>query len=132
MAEAGQDAFVMDASAIVALLDREKGFERVAAVLGKSAMSTVNLAEVQSRAALQGHDPDTIAAHLEFAGLRFEPFTSADAAAAGGLRPLTRALGLSLADRACLAVAARLLLPVLTSDRALARSRTGVDVELIR
>ena len=61
MAETGQNAFVMDASAIVALLDREQGFERVAAVLGKSAMSTVNLAEVQSRAALQGHDPDAIA-----------------------------------------------------------------------
>ena len=132
MAGTVEDAVVMDASAIVALLDREQGFERVGSALDGSAMSTVNLAEVLSRAALQGHDPVAIAARLGFAGLRFEPFTTDDAAAAGRLRPLTRALGLSLADRACLAAAARLLLPVLTADRALARSRTGVVVELIR
>ncbi len=117
---------------MIAFLDREPGFERVAGTLDGAALGAVNLAEVQSRAALLGSDPGTLATLLEATGVAVEPFTREDAAVAGGLRPVTVRHGLSLADRACLALAARLGRPVLTADSALARVETGITVELIR
>lgn len=51
---------------------------------------------------------------------------------AAELRPLTRNCGMSLADRACLALAERERLPVLTADRAWASLDLGIDIRLIR
>lgn len=65
-------------------------------------------------------------------GLRFEPLSEQDAMRAARLRASTRKLGLSLADRCCLALASRLERPVLTADRAWADVDAGVDVRLIR
>jgi ribonuclease VapC len=81
----------------------------------------VNLAEVFSRVADRGEDPAKLAAELTQSGLldgaiTVEPFTAADAIDAGRLRPLTRDAGLSLGDRACLALARRLDAPALTAD----------------
>jgi PIN domain nuclease of toxin-antitoxin system len=50
----------------------------------------------------------------------------------GLLRPKTKQLGLSLADRACLALGASLERPVLTTDRAWERVDVGVDIRVIR
>jgi ribonuclease VapC len=61
-----------------------------------------------------------------------EPFTTADAIDAARLRPLTRSVGLSLADRACLALAHRLNAPALTADRAWFRLELDVEVRLLR
>jgi PIN domain nuclease of toxin-antitoxin system len=85
-------------------------------------MSTVNLAEALSTLAKNGADPVAFAADLTRGGLlggaiTVQPFTVADAIEAARLRPLTIDAGLSLGDRACIAQAARLDLPVLTSDQ---------------
>ena len=75
---------------------------------------------------------EALIARMKAMGLEVEPFDEVDASAAGALRPSTRALGLSLADRACLALGLRLGLPVLAADKALAAADVGVEVVLIR
>jgi ribonuclease VapC len=104
---------------------------------GCIALSTVNLAEVLSRVAGQGVDPVELAAQLAERGLldgaiAVEPFTDTDAIEVARLRPLTRDAGLSLGDRACLALARRLDAPALTADTAWQGAAHGVELPLIR
>jgi ribonuclease VapC len=117
-------ALVLDASALLAYLRDEPGAELVAQAIAEGVViSTVNLAEVFSRSADRGADPVKIADTLTQSGLldgaiTVEPFTTADAIDAARLRPSTRDAGLSLGDRACLALARRLGTPALTVDTA--------------
>jgi PIN domain nuclease of toxin-antitoxin system len=125
---------VLDASALLAYLRDERGAGEVAEAIGGGAtISTVNLAEVLSRTAEHGLEPDRLVEQLVERGLldgaiAVEPFTAADAVEVGRLRPLTRDAGLSLGDRACLALARRLGVPAYTADRTW--SRVSLDVEL--
>jgi PIN domain nuclease of toxin-antitoxin system len=129
---------VLDASALLAYLREEPGANAVAeAIAGGAAISTVNLAEVFSRAADRGADPAKLAAKLTQSGLldgaiTVEPFTTSDAIDAARLRPLTRDAGLSLGDRACLALARRLGAPALTADTAWQEVAHGVELRPIR
>lgn len=100
-------------------------------------MSSVNVAEVLSRAADRGADPERLAGELTEAGLLHgavvvEPFTAEDAAVVARLRSATRGAGLSLGDRACLALAQRLTAQALTADRAWSELDVGVDVVVFR
>jgi len=124
---------VLDASAVLAYIFREPGHERAArAIAGRALISAVNLAEVHSTLQLKGVASDRIVQRLRAMGLEVQPFDDADAETAGRLRPLTLALGLSLADRACLALAIRLGRSVLTTDRDFAKADVGVAVVPIR
>lgn len=129
---------VLDASAFLAYLRDEPGAEAVAdAVAGGAAISTVNLAEVLSRAADRGADPRRLAHRLTERGLldgaiAVEPLTTADAVEIARLRPLTRDHGLSLGDRACLALATRLQAPAVTADTAWSDLDLDVVLRLIR
>lgn len=122
----------------MALIHAEKGKATVAAALaGRSAISVVNWAEVLSKVAERGGDP--VALELEYrehgfigGPLEIEGMTEADCVQVARLRPLTTQLGLSLADRACLALAARLKVPALTTDRSWADIDFDVEVQLIR
>lgn len=131
-------ALVLDASALLAYLRDEPGAELVAeAIADGVVISTVNLAEVLSRSADRGADPAKIAAKLTQSGLldgaiTVEPFTTADAIDAARLRPLTRDAGLSLGDRACLALARRLGIPALTADTAWQGVAHDVELHPIR
>ena len=69
---------------------------------------------------------------LEALGLALLPFTTEDAETSAKLWPETRALGLSLGDRACLALALRLSLPALTADQAWRQVEVGVEVQVVR
>jgi len=95
-------------------------------------MSAVNLAEVHTASVSQAVSPDDVTVRLRSLGLGVEPFSERDAAMVGSLRPATRPLGLSLADRACLVLGLRLGGTVLTADRALAQAEIGVEVRSIR
>ena len=95
-------------------------------------MSTVNLAEVVSKLVERGLESGQVHASVDILGIVMHDFTVADAVAAGGLRATTRSAGLSLGDRACLALAERLGATALTADTAWARSDLPVAVELIR
>lgn len=129
---------VLDASALLAYLRDEPGADVVAdAVAGGAAISTVNLGEVLSRVADRGADPARVARQMTDRGLldgtiMVEPFTSADAVEVGRLRPLTRAHGLSLGDRACLALARRLGRPAVTADTAWSQLDLDLDLRQIR
>lgn len=129
---------VLDASALLAYLRDESGADVVAdAIATGAATSTVNLGEVLSRVADRGGDPARVSRQMTDRGLldgaiAVEPFTSADAVEVARLRPLTRDLGLSLGDRACLALAKRLDTPALTADSAWSRLDPRLEVRQIR
>jgi ribonuclease VapC len=129
---------VLDASALLAYLANEPGADLVAdAISGGAGISTVNLAEALSTLATRGKDPGDVVSDLSARGLlggalTVEPFTTADATEAARLRPLTRSAGLSLADRACLAVARRLGTAALTADHAWRGLGLEIDIRAIR
>ena len=129
---------VLDASALLALLHDERGADTVAdAIATGAAISVVNLAEVLTKLAEAGKDPQQARDQLREAegdtgALVIEPLSEADSVEIARLRPKTRELGLSLADRACLALAMRLALPVLTADRTWAEAKLEVEVKLVR
>lgn len=109
---------VLDASALLALLNDEPGAEHVAeAVVAGALISAVNLSEVAAKLSDYGLSAAEIREALGSLDLEIVPFGEALALGAGLLRAATRASGLSLGDRACLALAASLGLPALTADR---------------
>lgn len=123
---------VLDASALIALINQEQGVETVEANLENALISTVNLAEVVGY--LVDHDELDDDAKQWLSGLMVEvvAFDQHHALLAGELKRATRSKGLSLGDRACLALARTRNLPVLTADKAWKNLSLGVKVRLIR
>jgi ribonuclease VapC len=123
---------VLDSSAILAIVFGERGKERTAELVEGGLISTVNLSEAAAKMTDRGFTPEAAEAFLRDLGMVWDVFGEAEALAAGWLRAVTRAAGLSLGDRACLALARREALPVVTADRAWQKVDLGVEVELIR
>jgi PIN domain nuclease of toxin-antitoxin system len=129
---------VLDASAILAFLQGEPGAERVEAAIGAvAAVGAVNWAEALSKLAERGVAPadverDLRARNILDAGLLVIAVEAAQARLIAELRQPTRAIGLSLGDRACLALAVTFGVPVLTTERVWGQAQTGAQVELIR
>jgi PIN domain nuclease of toxin-antitoxin system len=123
---------VLDASAVVALAHGETGAETIEPLVDGSCISTVNWSEVARVCLAVDRDPDALRAVLVDAGCRTIEFTVDDATLAARLWESTRNAGLSLADRACLALATRLEAPALTADRAWAGLDVGVEVIVVR
>ncbi len=123
---------VFDASAILAAANSETGGKMIFDLRDASAVSTVNLAEVKSKLVQRGLSPsDAWTAALSFSS-EIYPFDSEQASIAGGLIVATRQFGLSLGDRACLALAMVLDAPVYTSDKVWAKLDLGVKIHLLR
>ncbi len=112
--------FLLDASAVLAYLNREPGAERVERALFEHPclISSVNLTEVLTRLMDWGMSPDQAWTTIEDVNLHIIEYGTDLARATAGLRQTTRQLGLSLGDRACLATAQQLNATVLTADRA--------------
>ena len=130
-------AVVLDGSALLALLRHEDGGERVAQALPRgAAISALNWAEVLARLVDLGGDPAEIAARAlpaaAAAAVEVVPFDDAGARETARLRAKTRSLGLSLGDRAALALAKSRGIPVLTADRAWRSLRLPIKIEVIR
>lgn len=124
---------VLDASAVLAYLQREPGHEQIRGALDQgAAISTVNLAEVYAKAVASGQELEAVADRLLALGLGPQPFTEPDARAAAELYLQTRVHGLSLGDRACLALGLQLGLPVLTADRTWTELQLAIPVHLVR
>ncbi len=124
---------VLDSSALLASFLNEAGGDRMAAVLETgSVLSAVNLTEVLTVLLDKGVGPEDARLALGDLSCEVVPLDRDLAMAAGALRQRTRHLGLSLGDRACLALAAARGLPVLTADRSWAALDVGVEVRLIR
>ncbi|MEM8788077.1 MAG: type II toxin-antitoxin system VapC family toxin [Pseudomonadota bacterium] len=123
---------MLDASALLALIDGEPGGARVAEVFDNAAMSSVNFAEVASKMAERAASPEALRGWLADVPIEIVPFDASLAIEAGFLRVKTREIGLSLGDRCCLALAAARGQPVLTADRVWAKLDLGVEIEVIR
>ena len=123
---------VLDASALLAWLFRESNWQRVDRELAAAHMSTVNLSEVLVRAQREVKDTSLLQAALRDSPLVIDPFTVEDAETAARFEPLTRAHGLSLGDRACLALGLRLAGTVITTDRSWKRLALPITIEVIR
>lgn len=126
--------FVLDASAMLAVILVEPGRDQVVASLreGRANVSTVNLAEVLARLFELGAseaDARSMVAQLD---PEIVSFTREQAERAAALRAATRRLGLSLGDRACLALGHTLGLRVLTADRSWLEAGAGVEVVVVR
>jgi PIN domain nuclease of toxin-antitoxin system len=123
---------VLDASALLALLQGEPGGPDVAALIPDVAMSAVNLSEVVGKLIDAGASEADARLATGGLGVRIVDFDEVQAFEAAGLRAATRSVGLSLGDRACIALARRLGVPAVTTDRAWARLRLGVTVRVVR
>jgi PIN domain nuclease of toxin-antitoxin system len=123
---------VVDASAILALLNEETGSEEVLKFIGKAAISTVNLSEVIAKLADAGIPEEDIRQILSNLNLEVIDFNEKQALKAGMLRPNTKSIGLSFGDRACLALGIILNQPVLTTDRLWGSINVGVEVRVVR
>lgn len=123
---------VLDASALIAYLKSEPGGPAIATILPKSVISSVNLTEVVTKMIDEGLSPGQVKEIFTETSVATVSFDEQQAFAAGELRTSTRALGLSLGDRACLGLARLLGVPALTADRKWAELDIGVEVRLIR
>lgn len=122
----------LDASALLAFLFGEAGHEKVAEIIEDSGISSSNLAEVISRFARDGHNADQVHQQIAGSGIEIVPFRGEDAALVAAFAPSTRELGLSLGDRACLALALRRGVPAITGDQVWARLDLPLDILVIR
>ncbi len=124
---------VLDASAILALLQKERGAEKLTdEILDNAVASTVNLAEVQSKLVKKGDNPDEAWEDVLSSVTAEEPFTSEQAKIAGSLITTTEKYGLSLGDRSCLALAIALKAPVYTTEQTWRNLELGVPIHVIR
>jgi ribonuclease VapC len=125
---------VLDASAALALLRTEPGHEQVAELLPGSVISALNYSEVvQELAQLGSATAEDDTAALIALGATVAPFDITAAITTARLWPTTRGAGLSLADRACLALAADIPNGVaVTADRTWSELDLDVSVRLIR
>jgi len=124
---------VLDASALLAILNQEPGAERLTAeLLSVAAISTVNLAEVHGKLVERGLRPEN-AWEAALSPIREAvPFTSEHARLVGHLVEQTRPLGLSLGDRACLALGLALKASVYTADKSWKKVKVGARIHIIR
>lgn len=126
------DNVVLDASAVLAVLNREPGNDMVRGYIPGALMSAVNVAEVVGKLAASGISENEIHAAISILGVEIVNFDEEHAFATGMLSPLTRKQGLSLADRACLSLARIRQATALTADRIWSELDIGIDVVLIR
>jgi PIN domain nuclease of toxin-antitoxin system len=124
--------FVLDASAVLAFLNQEKGCQVVENHLSTGLISTVNFSEVISVLISLGASHHEAAKMLDGIFGDIVPFDKEQAELAAELREHTKPFGLSLGDRACLALAKAKKLKVLTADTQWSKLKLNVDIQLIR
>jgi len=122
---------ILDASAVLAYLQNEKGKEKVEPILESSAISRVNVIEILTKLVEKGlsvAEAKEAFDHLDLPIIEIDENQSLKAAE---LRPLTKHLGLSLGDRCCLALAILENLPAVTADKNWANLKV-CKIEVIR
>ena len=122
---------VLDSSAVLAVILREPGQEEIGSFLPGALLSTVNLAEVVGKLLDGGATEAEARRMIGGLDLIVVPFDPEDAWATGLLRTSSRDAGLSLGDRACLALAFSRRLPAITTDRAWSRLGLGAAVRVV-
>jgi PIN domain nuclease of toxin-antitoxin system len=123
---------VADSSLVLAVIYREKGWEKWLELLEDANLSTVNLAEVQSKLVIAGMSGELAWEAATDSVFQVMLFDEEQARLTGDLIVRTREFGLSLGDRACLALGMVLGMPVYTADRSWERLKVGVKIHVIR
>lgn len=124
--------YVLDASAVIALLNQETGHEKVETLLTDSVISTVNFCEVMGKLIDAGLSEEDARDSIDLLHVEVINFDTDLAHLAAAMRPMTKKLGLSLGDRSCLALGLARRHTVVTAEREWAKLKLGVRVELIR
>ena len=128
-----ESKYLLDSSALLAVILDEPGNERIVKELERGAlMSAVNLGEVAARLQENGFTSADVANTITELQVQIVPFLEAHALSAGELRASTKAYGLSLGDRCCIATAIVTDMPILTADKVWAQLDVGVTIELCR
>jgi ribonuclease VapC len=123
---------VLDSSAVLAVLWNEPGNELVLERIDGAIISAVNHAEVLTKISDRSSDGKRAITLLASLAVAVIGFDEAQAETVGTLRTKTKHLGLSLGDRACIALAMKKGWPVLTADKAWVELSLGIDVHLVR
>jgi PIN domain nuclease of toxin-antitoxin system len=123
---------VVDASAVLALLNQETGSEEILQLIDNAAVSSVNLSEVIAKLAEAGIPEEEIRQILLHLNLEVILFNEEQALRAGMMRPATKSIGLSFGDRACLALGVILNQPVITTDRLWSNLNIGIEIRVMR
>ena len=124
---------VLDASALLAVLNAEPGMDRLTPeLLNDATSSTVTLAEVQSKLVKRGVGPEDAWLAALSPIREATAFTAEQARIAGDLVTQTSPFGLSLGDRACLALGIALQAPVYTAHRLWKNLKLGIRIHVVR
>lgn len=123
---------VLDASALLAFLFRERGHRAIQGVITDCCISSVNICEVLGRFSRDGHDPHAAFRKIVASPVEIVPFIGEHAVLAAALVPQTQSFGLSLGDRACLALSISRNCPALTANRAWSELDLPIDIIQIR
>ena len=123
---------VLDSSAVLAVINDEPGADTVIGILDDALISTVNYAEVIAKLVERGSTSAQAQSALRSIALTTVDFDITLAQRTGALRAETMKRGLSLGDRACLALAEREGVPAMTGDRDWVGAVSGIGVRLIR
>jgi len=124
--------YVLDASALLALLNNEPGANRVKEILPDSVIGAVNVCETVGKLMDGGMSVDDVRISMELVSPEIIPFDTELAHRAGALIIDTKKLGLSLGDRACLSLGLTRKNTVVTAEKLWSRLKLAVPVELIR
>ncbi len=122
----------LDASAALAVLTDESGASEVWSHLPGALISAVNAAEVAAKLVDRGTEVAKTNEFIQRLGLRVIPFDERDVMATARLRQGSRAAGLSLGDRACLALAERHGVPAVTADREWRKVELDDEIRFVR
>lgn len=124
---------VLDASAILTVIHGEPGADRLTSdLLAESVCSTVNLAEVTAKLVSRGWSVAEAWEDATSPIRKTVDFTEEHARLSAGLVQLTRPLGLSLGDRACIALGLALRVPIYTTDKSWTKLQLPIRVYLLR
>lgn len=123
---------VLDASALLALLNSELGADVVSESIPGAVINAVNLSEVVGKLSKAGMPEKAIREALKGLDLEVISFDEEQAYSAGLLRSVTDEFGLSLGDRICLDTARRLGVPALTADKMWGDIPVEINIRLIR
>jgi ribonuclease VapC len=123
---------VLDASALLAFLLGEPGADKVADVLTSCCISAVNLTETFGKLVEYGKPLDEVSHQVARLRIPVVPYDAVHAEIAASIWMATRAHGLSLGDRACLAVAKERSLPALTAERDWKKCKLGIEIVTVR
>ena len=126
------ESVALDSSAVLAVILNEPGGHDIARLLQGGLLSTVNMAEVHVRLLKRGVPVDLAWNLILSADCEICFFSDEQARATAELIPITKPHGLSLGDRACLALAIDRKAKVYTTDRTWKNLSLGIEIEVIR